>query len=78
MTRLTAQSFLSLALSLPPPNPTAQDVAQAVLLAPLLPGPLRAGPVLRSHRVVRDGRVRHQVGGPGGAELQEAADHPGV
>lgn len=55
-----------------------QDVAEAFLLAPLFPGPVRPGPVFRGHRVVRNGHLGQPAGGPGGAELPEAEDHPGV
>lgn len=53
-------------------------MGEAVLFAALLPGALRPGQGVRGRGVVRERLPRHAAGGPGGAELQEAADHPGV
>lgn len=53
-------------------------MAEAVLLAALFPGPVRPGQVFRGHCVVRNRHLCHPAGGPGGPELQEAEDHPGV
>lgn len=64
---------------LPPHSPARrEDVAEAVLLAALFPAALRPGQGVRGRGVVRDRLLRHAAGGPGGAELQEAANHPGV
>lgn len=75
---LTAPAPLPPSPGRPPARRSREDVGEAVLFAALLPGALRAGPGVRGRGVVRERLPRHAAGGPGGAELQEAADHPGV
>lgn len=75
---LTAPAALPPSPARPPARRSREDVGEAVLFAALLPGALRAGPGVRGRGVVRERLPRHAAGGPGGAELQEAADHPGV
>lgn len=75
---LTAPAPLPPSPARPPARCSREDVGEALLFAALLPGALRAGPGVRGRGVVRERLPRHAAGGPGGAELQEAADHPGV